>query len=1196
MAFHRWNKQRRAAARRRRLAFESLESRVVLHGESSTGESSALDSPFLPPQYRLQQPGELLSGPSDADPLEIASAYLAAHATELGLTLDDLANYVVSSQYSDEPSGTTHIYLRQTHDGLEVVNADLGIHVTASGEVILVTSSFLRDPQVMGGATPEIAVEAPQALAQLSSDLGLEWNEMPQIIRLDTSSPERATWLSASGALEDVPAKLVYVPTAAGLQLAWRLNVQTTDHEHWFDAFVDADSGQSLYADDWYGHMSYRVFDSPLVSPNEGGRTLVVNPADATASPYGWHDSDGLVGAEFLDTRGNNALVQEDADHNDTGGTRPSGGAGLDFDFALDTSQNPVGYQSAAATNMFYWINRLHDIHYQYGFTEAAGNFQTNNYGRGGVAGDPVQGDIQDGDGGGPAFGTPPDGQSPRMQMYLNTTVSPARDSALDNTVLIHEYGHGVSERLTGGPANTSALNALQSTGLSEGWSDWWALMLTQDVGDAKLGSYPVGNWYWGQSLTGPGARRYPYSFDKAIDPLTWSDFNNASTRSSRHKMGEIWCAALWDMNWLLIDKYGFSPDLYHGNGGNNLALQLVMDGLKLQGTNPSYLDARDAILAADVVLTGGQNHAEIWTAFARRGMGVSASDGGGSNATTVTEAFDVPGTISGTVFRDDDADGVRDAGEPGLPGWTVFRDLNNNGVADVATVTTLNSTDTPKVTASPFMTSSLVVSGLSGVVGDLNLRVNITHASAGELVLNLIAPNSAVPPITLAQYLGGTNANYTNTVFDDEAAIPITSASAPFTGTFRSFSSLAQADGISPNGTWRLRIDDLSGGFSGTLVSWSLEISAGNPDPTAITDADGNYTFFHVPNGTHHVREMVAAGFTWTVPVSGVRDVSISNSLPVGHQDFGNRAAAIVPNGATLEDTLSSAIVVTPPAGFGATHFKISGISGGTLFQSNGTTPIQNGDFITVAQGLAGVRFLPSPNSTSAGSFLVEISKNGTSVAADASSTACTVTITPVGDTPQVANVTTLEDTLSAAIVLSRHASDGSEVTHFRVSNITGGTLFKNDGTTPIASGDFLSYAEGQAGVKFLPAANSNVAGHFDVESSQNGTTVAAQSGRCDEQTIAATSARLGSRQSATRRKWQNARTLLDDAGRHMSAAILLSRHASDGGEVTHFRVSKSRRDAVQERWTTRSPVATFTYAEAGGVLPAAKATWPAI
>lgn len=1105
---------------------ELLEPRLLLSAVADAGEQDGHDHAvvdfYLPTQYRLHGSGTFLTGPTAGEPFQIASDYLAAHADDLGLTASDLAGYVVSSQYTDQPSGVTHIYLRQTHDGLEVMNADLSVNVTALGEIINVSSSFIGDPQVVSGLTSEFLIGAPQAFSELCNDLGLTLS-----------------------AMDDAQAKLVYVPTAEGLELAWRLNVQTIDQAHWFDAFVEADSGEPIYVDDLSSDFaSYNVFASPLVSPNEGGRTLVVDPQDATASPFGWHDTNGVAGAEFTDTRGNNASVQEDADHNDTGGSRPDGGLSLTFDFPLDTSQNPANFQSAAATNMFFWINRLHDIHYQYGFTEAAGNFQVNNYGHGGTANDPVMGDIQDGDGGGPSFVTPPDGQSPRMQMYLNATVNPARDSALDNTVLIHEYGHGISERLTGGPAMTSGLNALQSTGLSEGWSDWWALMLTQDGSDTKTAAYPVGNWYFGQGLNGGGARRFPYSFDMSVNPLTMADFNNATTRTSRHKMGEVWCSALWDMNWLLIDKYGFSSDFYHGTGGNNLALQLVMDALKLQGTNPSYLDGRDAILAADLALTGGQNQAEIWTAFARRGMGFSASDGGGASATSVTEAFDIPGTISGTVFRDDDADGTRDAGEPGLPGWTVYRDLNNNGVQDVATVTTFNSTDIPKaITDQGLIFSNIVISGLSGSIVDVNIAVSITHPNDADLNLALISPSGAL--VILSQFLGGTGDNYTSTVFDDEAATYVTSASAPFTGSFKPFFSLSQLDGNSPNGTWKLRVDDVAAGNTGTLLGWSMQVSYGNPDPTAVTDANGNYTFFGSGNGTHHVREIVQPGFTRTAPASGVLDVVISSGQPVNGQNFGNRAAASVSNTSTLEDTLSSAIVLNPPVSFGTTHFKISGITGGTLFQNNGTTPINNGDFITVAQGQAGVKFLPSANSNSTGSFVVELSKNGTSVATDASPATCSITVTPVGDTPQVANITTLEDTLSGAIVVNRNANDGTEVTHFKISDITGGTLFKNDGVTPISNNSFLTFAEAQAGVKFLPSSNSTTSGKFDVESSQNGSTVAAQSGKATS-TINVTP--VGDTPQVA-----NIATLENT----LSGAIVLNRHAADGSEVTHFRIS---------------------------------------
>ena len=861
-----WNlsRARRSRSRVQLLAAEVLEGRTLLSAVADSLAENVADANdhaghdhanvefYLPTQYRLSETSSFLTGPAAGDPFQIASDYLVSHAAELGLTSSDLASYVVSSQYTDQPSGITHIYLRQTHDGLEVMNADLSIHVTARGEIINVSSSFIGDPQVTGDGTPQLLIGASQAFAEFSNDMGLGLLTAPQVISVDAESPDLETVLAASGvALEDVEAKLVYVPTADGLELAWRLNAQTLDQAHWYDAFVDADSGESIYVDDAVGYASYRVSASPLSSPNDGPRTLVTDTHDLVASPFGWHDTNGVAGAEFTDTQGNNAVAQDDVDANDVGGFRPDGGAGLVFDFPHDVAQDPALFRSAAITNAFYWVNTLHDIHYQYGFTEAAGNFQTNNYGKGGVGNDPVLIDVHDGGGGGAAFISPKDGQSPRMTLTIRAASS--RDNAFDNDIIIHEYGHGISERLTGGPANNQGLNATQSRGMGEGWSDWWAIMLTQVPSDAKLDAYPVGAYL----VNDPdGIRRFPYSFDMAINPLTYADYNNASTRSSQHAIGEIWASALWDMNWLLIEKHGFSSDFYHGTGGNNLALQLVMDGLKLQGTNPSLLDSRDAILAADVALNGGANQAEIWTAFARRGMGFSANDGGNASSTSVVEAFDIPGTISGTVFRDDDADGTRDVGEPGLSGWSVYRDLNNNGVQDVASVTTFNSTDTPRTITDPNIKSPIVISGLSGVIVDVNLTVNISHLAVGELNLALLPPTGV--PVILTQFLGGTGDNFTNTVFDDEAATYVTSASAPFTGSFKPYFNLSQLDGVTPNGTWQLRIDDIASGNVGTLLSWSMQVSYGNPDPTTVTDANGNYTFFSSGNGTHHIREIV--------------------------------------------------------------------------------------------------------------------------------------------------------------------------------------------------------------------------------------------------------------------------------------------------------------------------------------------------
>ncbi|MBK9957456.1 MAG: M36 family metallopeptidase [Chitinophagaceae bacterium] len=109
---------------------------------------------------------------------------------------------------------------------------------------------------------------------------------------------------------------------------------------------------------------------------------------------------------------------------------------------------------------------------YNYGFTEVAGNFQSNNLGRGGLGNDAVNADAQDGGGTNNAnFSTPSDGSSGRMQMYL-WSGSPQKDGDVDNGVVLHEFTHGISNRLTGGPALSGCLQNTEQMG--EGWGDYF--------------------------------------------------------------------------------------------------------------------------------------------------------------------------------------------------------------------------------------------------------------------------------------------------------------------------------------------------------------------------------------------------------------------------------------------------------------------------------------------------------------------------------------------------------------------------------------------------------------------------------------------------------------------------------------------------------------------------------------------------
>ena len=601
-----------------------------------------------------------------ADALAAATNYLEANAASMGLTLDDVQNFEVTAQHGSDHNGVTHIYLRQTYQGLHIVDADINLNVASDGSILSVYDKFVPDVASLGlSATP--ARTADQVFSTLGVELAHALENDPEHghSHFGESEDEEHDDEELTLVRTEIPDRLQWVKTDdGGLELAWTINVQE-GVSGWYDPSASATTGEVIHNVSFTSHATYNALPFDLESPLYGGRALEIDPQDATASPFGWHDTDGIAGAEFTDTRGNNVFAQEDANGDNMGGTRPDGGAALVFDFPFDDTQAPTTYTSAATTNLFYANNIIHDVLYQYGFDEAAGNFQFNNYGNGGIGGDPVQADSQDGSGTNNAnFATPPDGFSPRMQQFIFNFTNPDRDSSLSNAIIYHEYGHGVSNRLTGGAANSGALNCEQSRGMGEGWSDFFSLIMTQQPGDTANDARPVGNYVLGQGQNGGGIRSFPYSFDMSINPLTFGDLNTRLPGPAPHPVGEVWTAALWDMTWLLIDGIatpdsngnptpglGYDPDLYNGTGGNNVALQLVIDGMKLQPANPSFIDARDAIIQADIINNGGANQRVIRTAFARRGMGVSATTADCA-ALTVTEAFDLPPEIATIQFE----------------------------------------------------------------------------------------------------------------------------------------------------------------------------------------------------------------------------------------------------------------------------------------------------------------------------------------------------------------------------------------------------------------------------------------------------------------------------------------------------------------------------------------------------------------
>ncbi|GAA5875949.1 hypothetical protein JCM16303_004052 [Sporobolomyces ruberrimus] len=398
----------------------------------------------------------------------------------------------------------------------------------------------------------------------------------------------------------------------------------------------------------------YKVFPWGVNAPDVGKREVLKGSLvelDKEASPAGWHyvPSEHKGGSEvfYYETRGNNAMAQDNpSGGNSMNGFRANGGKDLKFDFPIHMTKpgvphDPHSYIEAATTELFYTNNEIHDLFYRYGFDEESGNFQETNFGRGGLGGDAVQANAQDGSGYNNAnFATPPDGSRPRMRMYVWTSAQPYRDGDFEEGIVVHEYAHGISTRLTGGPANSGCLGWGEAGGMGEGWGDFFATMIRMH--SKKEQEFDMGSWASGRA---GGIRNYPYSRNLTTNQDTYKSLDKGGYWGV-HAIGEVWAEMLFELAENLIDDHGFHPTLFppavnstDSTGyysekhlkeskkkvpahGNTLAVQLVVDGMKLQPCRPSFQNARDAIITADKVLTGGENRCTIWKSFAKRGLG----------------------------------------------------------------------------------------------------------------------------------------------------------------------------------------------------------------------------------------------------------------------------------------------------------------------------------------------------------------------------------------------------------------------------------------------------------------------------------------------------------------------------------------------------------------------------------------------
>lgn len=750
-------------------------------------------------------------------PLDVAKKHIEANLDKWQLSAADVSDLVLSDHYQSDHNGVNHLYFIQRYAGIEVHTAIMGVHVKGDkvayavhrfvpelASKINTTQPLVTSRQAIDFAAKHVGAYTPVALRQIAR-------------------PQEHLYIYEGGAMakSDITVKLVFqqMRRQGNLRLAWHVTLDQVDTPDWWSIRVDAETGEILEKNNWttycnfhhdaghqhsadcVGHAvesaqnafdnlmlndgaQYRVFPLPAESPIHGSHQLVVNPANPLASPYGWHDINGVAGPEFTTTRGNNVRAYLDTLATNQLSEGPNGGAALIFDFPHNANFEPAQMRPASVVNLFYMTNMMHDINYRYGFDEKAGNFQQNNYGNGGANADPVLAEAQDGSGTNNAnFATPPDGASPRMQMFLwtegslelltvlapaniaggyetstaafgpeitatpiigevviardasaqpelccgpivnaaavngkialiqrgecffkqkvrnaqlagaiaviicnfedalanmgdvgsvpnvnipsvmlkssacqlirtaiangstvqirlqrPTVTGPTRiDGGFDNGIIAHEYGHGISNRLTGGPSQADCL--FNGEQMGEGWSDFFTLITTARPDENGRQARGIGNYAIRSSANGSGIRRFPYSTDPSINSQTYDDI---IATTAPHPLGEVWVGMLWDLYWRLVEVYGWDEDVINGNGGNNIAIQLIMDGMKFQNCLPGFIDGRDAIIAADIVNYDGEHECLIWEVFARRGLGYSARQGDNFDRNDGFQAFDV--------------------------------------------------------------------------------------------------------------------------------------------------------------------------------------------------------------------------------------------------------------------------------------------------------------------------------------------------------------------------------------------------------------------------------------------------------------------------------------------------------------------------------------------------------------------------
>jgi hypothetical protein len=573
------------------------------------------------------KPGTRLGvAPLGEDPVVAARDFLRGGSVAIGLSSQEIDALDAAKVYFSNSLQTTHVQFLQRVDGISVFRGHLRVNMDTDGGILNVGGEWFPGLRVPYAAR----ISAEDALHTAVVDLGLS-GTIPALIDRETDGERMTHWQGGEEYLSNPQARLVLLPLGDGRSaLTWEVVVQeaTSGWDNMYLTLIDARSGDPILRKMLTLYMNPAdavgdVFDCE--NPDNCGQTMLSLAGDPVSSPDNWVFGRYSIGnntAARVDWNGNNG--------NSDDGFAADGGTKLEFLFPFTDSLNGGGShipdRDAAITNGLYWGNVIHDHWYSLGFDEAAGNYQDDNFGNGGLGGDHVNVDLQDSANlsfirNNANWGPTNDGTPPRTNYFLWT--NPDRDGAFDAGVIWHEYGHGITTRLVGGPSVT-CLNGAQGGGMGEGWGDWFGVHYFSSETHDPVGPVVVGAYVTGNSQS--GIRRFPYSYDMNVNAQTYADLCNEGCQV--HRDGEIWAQTLWDVRHDLIAQHGYSE-------GFHRAEQIVIDGMKLSPCSPNMVTMRDLILQANEQVFAGEDTCLLRGAFARRGLGAAAtSNGTGADAT----------------------------------------------------------------------------------------------------------------------------------------------------------------------------------------------------------------------------------------------------------------------------------------------------------------------------------------------------------------------------------------------------------------------------------------------------------------------------------------------------------------------------------------------------------------------------------